>query len=56
MVNQTDLASKIGSRNAEGVTAMDFGMDIMDTMNIVDLGITAMEIKITRTRDRPKEE
>ena len=51
-----DLASEVDSRNAERAAAMDFGVDIVDTVDIVDLGVAAIKMEVTRTRGRPKEE
>ena len=59
IVNQTDLVNEIDSSNIEGAVIIDFGVniiDIVDIVNIVDLGVVTIEMKITRTRDRPKEE
>jgi hypothetical protein len=55
-VNQTDLVSEVDSRSAEGAAAMDFGVDMVDMVDTVDLGVAAMEMEVTRTRGRPKEE
>jgi hypothetical protein len=51
-----DLVSEVDSRSAEGAATMDFGVDMVDTVDIVDLGVATMEMEVTRTRGRPKEE
>ena len=59
MVNYTDLISEVDSSSTEGAVIMDFGMNIVDIINIVniiDLGVMTIEMKITRTRDRLKKE
>jgi hypothetical protein len=35
---------------------MDFGVNIVNIINIIDLGITVMEMEITRIRNKLKEE
>ena len=47
------------SCNIKGVVIMDFGMNIIniiDIVNIIDLRVIIIEMEITRTRNRLKKE
>ena len=54
-----DLVNEVDSNSVEGTVIMDFGVNIIDIVNIVniiDLGIVTIEMEIIRIRDKPKEE
>ena len=46
----------MNSYNVKGIAVMDFEVNIVDIVNIVDLGITVIEMEVTRTRGKPKKE